>query len=99
MSQKINITHLRHRAKKVVAWLNPVELKSTWVGSKALVRTRGIIDNGGEILILAPGVRSFGENEEMDKLIRKYGYCGTERIIQLYQDGEFEGKSMGLLIC
>jgi hypothetical protein len=31
----------------------------------------------GELIILAPGLREFGEDHEIDRLIRKYGYHGT----------------------
>jgi hypothetical protein len=30
-----------------------------------------------ELIVLAPGVREFGEDPTIDKLIRKYGYRGT----------------------
>jgi hypothetical protein len=33
--------------------------------------------DGGELIILAPGVKSFGEDNPIDVLIRKYGYRGT----------------------
>ena len=36
----------------------------------------------GELIILAPGVKEFGEDKGIDKLIRKYGYHGTETTLQ-----------------
>jgi hypothetical protein len=33
--------------------------------------------DGGELIILAPGLKEFGEDPEIDRLIRKYGYHGT----------------------
>lgn len=36
---------------------------------------------GGELLILAPGVKEFGEDAQIDAQIRKYGYFGTERTL------------------
>ena len=61
------------------------EFRSTWVGNKAVYRTRMAIADGGELLILAPGLERFGEQPEVDALIRKYGYTGTERILRLYK--------------
>ena len=73
LSQKLNITYLNKPAKKVVAYLNPMELKTTWVGNKGIYRSRMAIADGGELLLLAPGIHSFGENAEVDEVIRKYG--------------------------
>ena len=39
--------------------------------------------DGGELIILAPGVSKFGEDAENDRLIRKYGYVGREKILEL----------------
>ena len=94
LSQKKNIVYLPRRAKKVVAYLNPEELKSTWVGNKGIYRTRMIVADGGELLLLAPGLAAFGENPEADEMIRCYGYTDTETIMKLYHKGAFEGRSM-----
>lgn len=94
LSQKLNIVHVERRAKKVVTYLDPEELKTTWVGNKGIYRTRMIVEDGGELLVLAPGVKAFGENEEMDKMTRKYGYTGTAHILELYREGAFEGRLM-----
>lgn len=94
LAEKKNITWLSKRAKKVVAWLDPAEFGSTWVGNKAVYRTRMTIADGGELLILAPGIKSFGENEEVDACIRKYGYSGTKKMQDAYENGEFNGIEM-----
>ena len=94
LSQKLNIVHVEKRAAKVVTYLDPAELKTTWVGNKGVYRTRMIIEDGGELIVLAPGVRSFGENEEMDRMTRTYGYTGTDHILDLYRQGVFEGRLM-----
>lgn len=94
LAQKLNIVHVDHRAKKVVTYLDPEELKTTWVGNKGIYRTRMTVADGGELIVLAPGVIAFGENEEMDKMTRKYGYTGTEHILELYRRGVFEGRLM-----
>ena len=36
-------------------------------------------------LVLAPGVRTFGEDPENDKLIRKYGYRGREHTLEMVE--------------
>lgn len=77
MSQQMNITYLPQPAKKIICYLEPEEFTSTWVGNKAIYRSRMAVADGGELVILAPGVRSFGEDAALDGLIRKYGYRGT----------------------
>ena len=94
LAQTLNIVHVERRAAKVVAYLEPTELKTTWVGNKGVYRTRMMIADGGELILLAPGIRAFGENEEMDAMTRKYGYTGTKHILDLYRQGAFEGKLM-----
>lgn len=94
LAQKLNIVHVGRKAKKVVAYLEPTELKTTWVGNKGIYRTRMIVEDGGDLVLLAPGIRAFGENAEMDAMTRKYGYAGTEQILDLYRQGAFEGKLM-----
>ncbi len=84
-SRDQNITILAEPLKKVVAVMQGDEFRSTWVGNKAVYRTRMAIADGGELLILAPGLERFGEQPEVDALIRKYGYTGTERILRLYK--------------
>ncbi|HUX12666.1 MAG TPA: lactate racemase domain-containing protein [Spirochaetia bacterium] len=83
LSLKVNFTMVEEPLKKVVVYLDPEEFKSTWVGNKAIYRTRMAIADGGELLILAPGVRHFGEDPQIDKLIRAYGYVGTPKILEL----------------
>lgn len=76
LSQKINLTFVDVPFEKVVVLLDEKEFKSTWLGNKSVYRTRMAIADGGELIVLAPGVDKFGEDESIDKLIRKYGYCG-----------------------
>lgn len=94
LSQKKNITWLPQRMKRIVAFLDPTEFHSTWVGNKAIYRTRMAIADGGDLVILAPGVQKFGENEETDACIRKFGYVGTERLLKEYREHAFEGLEM-----
>jgi nickel-dependent lactate racemase len=77
LSQKVNLDLLDQPLKKVVVYLDPHEFKSTWLGNKAVYRTRMVMADGGELVVLAPGLKEFGEDSEIDRLIRKYGYRGT----------------------
>ncbi|MGN1346602.1 MAG: D-mannonate epimerase, partial [Eubacteriales bacterium] len=69
-------------------YLDPREFKSTWLGNKSIYRTRMAIADGGELIVLAPAVAHFGEDAENDRLIRKYGYCGREKILKLVDESE-----------
>ena len=89
LAQELNIVHVERRAKKVVTYLDPEELKTTWVGTKGIYRTRMIVADGGDLVILAPGVRAFGENEEMDAMTRKFGYKGRDYVLDLFNKGAF----------
>ncbi len=86
LSMKRNITYVDKPLKKVVAFLSEKEFKSTWVGNKAVYRTRKAIADGGELVVLAPGVRCFGEDRVFDQLIRKYGYAGRDKILELRRE-------------
>jgi nickel-dependent lactate racemase len=77
LSQKVNLDLLDQPLKKVVVYLDPHEFKSTWLGNKAVYRTRMVMADGGELIVLAPGLKEFGEDKEIDRLIAKYGYRGT----------------------
>ena len=85
LSRKINLDHLERPVKKAVVMLDKNEFRSTWLGNKAIYRTRMAMATGGELIIIAPGVEKFGEDAENDLLIRKYGYCGRENVIKLVQ--------------
>lgn len=87
-SQEKNLIHVKEPFKKVVVYLDPREFKSTWLGNKAIYRTRMAIKDGGELIVLAPAVAHFGEDSENDRLIRRYGYCGRERILSLVNENE-----------
>ena len=82
LSQQVNIEMLDTPLKKCVVYLDPSEYKSTWLGNKAIYRTRMAMADGGELIILAPGLQQFGEDPEIDTLIRKYGYKGTSATLE-----------------
>lgn len=74
--------------KKVIAIMQGDEFFSTWVANKAVYRTRKAMADGGELIIIAPGLKRFGEQDEVDTIIRKYGYSGTEKVMKLWKENE-----------
>jgi nickel-dependent lactate racemase len=84
-SREQNITVFDEPVKKMVCVMQGDEFVSTWVANKAVYRTRMALADGGELLILAPGLKRFGEQPDVDTLIRKYGYVGTERVMSEYK--------------
>lgn len=88
LSLKVNFQMLDAPLKKVVVFLDPHEFKSTWLGNKSVYRTRMAIDDGGELIVLAPGLREFGEDPGIDKLIRKYGYVTTPEVLKYVEDND-----------
>jgi nickel-dependent lactate racemase len=96
-SQRQNITVVPP-LKKVVAVMQGDEFYSTWVANKAIYRTRKAMADGGELLIIAPGLKRFGEQPEIDNLIRKYGYVGTEKVMKLYRESPDDGELKDLAV-
>ena len=86
LARQVNITHLDRAPRHVVAYLDPSEFKSTWLGCKAVYRTRLAVATGGRLTVLGPAVEEFGEDQEIDRLIRKYGYRKRSEIVQLVND-------------
>ena len=82
LSLEVNFVMVEKPLKKVVVWLDPTEFKSTWLGNKSIYRTRMAIADGGELIVLAPALKEFGEDKEIDRLIRKYGYFGTPTTLE-----------------
>jgi nickel-dependent lactate racemase len=82
LSLKVNFEILDEPIKKAVVYLDPREFHSTWIGNKAIYRTRMALADGAELIILAPGVKEFGEDKTIDTLIRKYGYRGTPATLE-----------------
>ena len=80
-----NITVLDQPLKKVVCVMQGDEFFSTWVANKAVYRTRMALADDGELVIIAPGLKRFGEQADVDAFIRKYGYCGTPRVMELFK--------------
>lgn len=88
LSLKVNFTMLDKPIKKAVVYLDPSEFKSTWLGNKSIYRTRMAMADDGELIVLAPALKEFGEDKEIDRLIRKYGYFGTPATLKSLKDNK-----------
>jgi len=88
LALQVNFDLLDKPLKKVVVYLDPTEFKSTWLGNKSVYRTRMAIENDGELIVLAPALKEFGEDKEIDRLIRKYGYFGTPQTLKACDENE-----------
>jgi nickel-dependent lactate racemase len=86
LSLKVNFEIVDEPIRKAVVYLDPHEFHSTWLGNKAIYRTRMALADGAELIVLAPGVREFGEDKTIDALIRKYGYYGTPATLQAVEE-------------
>jgi nickel-dependent lactate racemase len=86
LSVRVNFSLLPKAIKKCIVWLDPAEYRSTWLGNKSIYRTRMAIADGGELIVLAPGLKEFGEDAEIDRLIRKYGYKGTAATLRAVEE-------------
>jgi len=82
LSLECNFLMMDREIKKAVVFLDPDEFHSTWLGNKSVYRTRMALADGAELIVLAPGVREFGEDKTIDTLIRRYGYCGTPATLE-----------------
>ena len=85
LAQQRNIDYVEHGLRKCVVYLDPSEFSSTWLGNKAIYRTRMAMADGGELIVLAPGVKQFGEDKAVDGLIRKYGYRGRLHTLEVFK--------------
>ena len=88
LSLKVNFELLDEPLKKVIVYLDPSEFKSTWLGNKSIYRTRMAIADGGEVIVIAPGLKEFGEDKEIDRLIRKYGYVTTPEVLEFVEKND-----------
>jgi len=94
LSLKVNFTMLEVPLKKIVVYLDPSEFKSTWLGNKSVYRTRMALTDNAELIVLAPGLQEFGEDKEIDRLIRKYGYRGTPATLKALEENEELQKNL-----
>ena len=83
LAAQVNCFRIPEAPKKMVVWMDPSKYKKTWVANKAIYRTRMAIATGGKLVVIAPGVEKFGEHEDVDSLIRRYGYRTTPQVMDL----------------
>lgn len=95
LSLLVNFRMLEKPLKKVVVWLDPTEFKSTWLGNKSIYRTRMALADDAELIVLAPALVEFGEDKQIDQLIRKYGYFGTPHTLKMVEENEDLRNNLG----
>jgi len=94
LSLKVNFTMLDEPIQKAVVYLDPHEFHSTWLGNKAIYRTRMALADNAELIILGPAVKEFGEDKTIDTLIRKYGYHGTPSTLKAVESSADIGNDL-----
>jgi nickel-dependent lactate racemase len=95
LSLQVNFEMVEKPLKKVIVWLDPTEFKSTWLGNKSIYRTRMALADDGELIVLAPALVEFGEDKEIDRLIREYGYHGTPHTMKMVEENEDLRANLG----
>ena len=95
LSLQVNFQMVEKPLNKIVVWLDPSEFKSTWLGNKSVYRTRMAIADGGELIVIAPALKEFGEDKEIDRLIRKYGYFGTPATLKATNENKELQDNLG----
>ncbi|MEM7230621.1 MAG: lactate racemase domain-containing protein [Planctomycetota bacterium] len=88
LSQAVNIDLVDQAFPRVVVYLDPEEFHSTWLGNKSIYRTRMAMADDADLIVLAPGLKEFGEDPEIDRLIRKYGYRRTPEVLDAVKSNE-----------
>jgi hypothetical protein len=88
LALRVNFVMLDAPIRKAVVYLDPGEFRSTWLGNKAIYRMRMALADGAELIVLAPGVKEFGEDATIDKLIRQFGYRGTPATLEAVKKSE-----------
>jgi len=95
LALQVNFQMLDREPKKIVVYLDPSEFRSTWLGNKSIYRTRMAIATGGELIVLAPALKEFGEDKTIDGLIRKYGYAGTPNVLKWVTENDDLKANLG----
>jgi nickel-dependent lactate racemase len=95
LSLKVNFNVFDKPLKKVVVYLDPDEFKSTWLGNKSIYRTRMAMADNGELTVIGPGIKEFGEDKEIDRLVRKYGYKGTPATLKFVKENDELQQNLG----
>jgi nickel-dependent lactate racemase len=95
LARRVNVETLDEPVRKAVVYLDPEEYRSTWLGNKAVYRTRMAMADGGELVVMAPGLERFGEDSGMDDLIRTYGYRSAAGIKEMAKKEKRLGGNLG----
>lgn len=85
LAKTVNVYRIGEPVDHIVAYLDPDEFHSTWLGNKSVYRSRMALADGGRLTVIAPGVANFGEDRDIDRLIRAHGYRGTEHTLELVE--------------
>ena len=80
VSRHVHIKYTGRKYQRVVALLDE-HYDELWVGGKASYKLGGIIEEGGELIIYAPHLRSISETH--GRLIEKYGYAPLDRVREM----------------
>ena len=80
VSRQVHIKYTGRKYKRVVALLDE-HYDELWVGGKASYKLGGVIEEGGELIIFAPHLRSISETH--GELIEKYGYAPLDRVREM----------------
>jgi nickel-dependent lactate racemase len=80
VSRRVHIKYTGRKYKRVVALLDE-HYDELWVGGKASYKLGGIIEEGGELIIYAPHLRTISETH--GRLIEKYGYAPLDRVREM----------------
>lgn len=95
LALQVNFIMVEKPIRKCLVWLDPDEFKSTWLGNKAVYRTRMALADGAELIIMAPALKEFGEDPAIDSLIRKYGYKGTPATLRAVEENDDLKANLG----
>ena len=95
LALQVNFIMVEKPIRKCLVWLDPNEFKSTWLGNKAIYRTRMALADGAELIIMAPALKEFGEDPAIDSLIRKYGYKGTPATLRAVEQNDDLKANLG----
>lgn len=95
--RKLNLFPIDRPARKVIAWMDPEHYQTGWVANKAIYRTRMAVADGGELIVLAPGVFRFGENDDQEHLIRKHGFHGTPATLAAMRSDPALARQLGVV--
>jgi nickel-dependent lactate racemase len=97
LSRAVNLFPLDRPAKKIITWMDPEQYTTGWVANKAIYRTRMAVADGGELIVLAPGVSAFGETAAQEALIRKYGFRGTPATLEAMRNNPDLAGNLGVV--